>query len=247
MSLMKIAKVLMFVSAAAMLASCGFKPIYATPENRNAALNQQIALRNIQAPEAIKDMVTDELGGRLILKDGQRPRYDLDVLVRERAERLAVQIDATVTRYNYRLQAEYFLIDTNSGKRLNGRVEAVTSYNIVTSIYSTLFAERAAQEKAASLLAEEIERDLLLKFSGVYSRNRSEEDEEAESDADEDSGDFLFPYDDDPLLDGFGTEESDSFFRSDNAVPDPVVSDPVVSSPAESDPIVADPASSDGP
>ena len=242
MSFLKAARLLLLAGSAAMLVGCGFQPIYATPENRNAALNQQIAIGNIQAPETVKDMVVDELSGRLVLKDGQRPRYDLNVLVRERAERLAVQIDATVTRYNYRLQAEYFLIDVNSGKRRRGRVEAVTSYNIVTSIYSTLFAEKAAQEKAARLLAEEIERDLLLKFSGVYSSKSSNEVEEAEADADEDSGDFLFPYDDDPLIDGFDSEETDSFFRDDNAVPDPVASEPIVS-----DPVVTDPAAGDGP
>ncbi|MEM9618465.1 MAG: hypothetical protein AAF936_10935 [Pseudomonadota bacterium] len=155
------------LAAVLMLAigACGFKPIYATPEGQNSALNQRIAVRSVVGSQTINPMLTEALYSRMSLKEGEAPQYDLYVTASERAQRLAVQIDNTTTRYNYRLRGRYTLIDLSTGKRIRGRAEAVTSYNIVSSQYSTLFAERTAQEKAARILAEEIERDLLLRFS----------------------------------------------------------------------------------
>ena len=148
------------------LAGCGFKPIYATPENGGAvALNQAIAVRQISAPESVAPYINDALKRRLVLAEGRAAEYDLYIQARETAERLAVQLDATVTRFNYRLRARYILVNLESGERVTGNANAVASYNIVTSQYSTLFAEKAAQEKAARLLAEEIERDLFIQFA----------------------------------------------------------------------------------
>lgn len=159
-------KLLAVAFSCLVLAGCGFKPIYATPENGGAvALNQAIAVRQISAPESVAPYINDALKRRLVLPEGRNAEYDLYVQARERAERLAVQLDATVTRFNYRLSARYTLVDLGTGRRIAGRANAVASYNIVTSQYSTLFAEKTAQEKAARLLAEEIERDLFVQFA----------------------------------------------------------------------------------
>ena len=148
------------------LAGCGFKPIYATSANESGvALSEAISVRQVSAPEAVAGYINDALDHRLPLRPGAAPKYDLYVRASERANRLAVQIDATVTRFNYRLNARYELVDLETGQRMRGNADAVASYNIVTSQYSTLFAERTAQEKAAYLLAEEIERDLLIRLS----------------------------------------------------------------------------------
>lgn len=162
---MNVAKTIIAVMLALIAGACGFKPIYATPSGEDAALNQRIAVRSVAAPQTINPMITEALASRMPLKEGQAPQYDLYVTASERAQRLAVQIDNTTTRYNYRLRGNYTLIDLQTGERIQGRAEAVTSYNIVSSQYSTLFAERTAQEKAARILAEEIERELLLRFS----------------------------------------------------------------------------------
>ena len=152
---------------AGMLAAtgCGFRPIYATGPDGAPPLNQRVAIRHVAAPDTVRSLISDALHRRILLKDGESPKYDLYVKATESAERLAVQIDATVTRYNYRLRAEYTLVDLEDGARRKGAAQAVTSYNIVSSQYSTLYAERTAQEKASRLLAEEIERDLLIQFS----------------------------------------------------------------------------------
>jgi LPS-assembly lipoprotein len=146
------------------LAGCGFKPIYAVAENGAAPLNQRIAIGAVQAPEEIHLLIVGALADRIAVKNGEAVDYELTVNAKEIAERLAVQIDATVTRYNYRLNANYALLNLRTGETISGSANAVTSYNIVSSQYSTLFAERAAREKAARTLAEEIERALLLQL-----------------------------------------------------------------------------------
>ncbi len=146
------------------LAGCGFKPIYAISEDGAAPLNQRIVVGAIAAPEEVRPLIAGALVERIVLQTGETAKYELTVNASEIAERLAVQIDATVTRYNYRLNANYALLNLRTGKKITGGAKAVTSYNIVSSQYSTLFAERTAREKAARILAEEIERDLLLQF-----------------------------------------------------------------------------------
>lgn len=169
-------KIAAFLIGAAALSACGFKPIYAAPTGESSALNQRIALRSVAGSQTINPIVVDALERRMPLKDGVIPEYDLYVTVSERAERLAVQIDNTTTRYNYRLRGRYTVIDLNTGRRINGRADAVTSYNIVSSQYSTLFAENTAREKAAGMLAEEIERDLLLRFAREGAFDEPEEE-----------------------------------------------------------------------
>ena len=145
--------------------SCGFKPIYATPQGASAPVNKQITIGPVTAPEEVHLFITDALRDRIVLREGEAPKYELAVSASEKAQRLAVQIDATVTRYNYRLNGRYTLRNLETQEVFEGRVRAITSYNIVSSQYSTLFAERAAREKAARLLAEDIERDILLRLA----------------------------------------------------------------------------------
>lgn len=164
------------------IAACGFQPIYATPEGQ-APVIRQVKLETVAAPDTIAPALTDALNARMAPGEGVKPRYSLFVQARERSQRLAVQIDATVTRYNYRLLGRYTIVDTETGARFRGTATAITSYNIVSSQYSTLFAERNAVEKATRQLAEEIERDLLLRFA-LSPEERSDPDK-FEADIDE--------------------------------------------------------------
>ena len=173
------------------VAGCGFRPIYATGADGSPPLNQLVAIRHVAAPETVRSLIGNALSERILLKEGQNPKYDLYVKAKESAERLAVQIDATVTRYNYRLRAEYTLVNLEDGTRKNGTATAVTSYNIVSSQYSTLYAERTAQKKASRLLAEEIERDLLIQFTGDGAE--AEETDEPELEVDGESNLLVKP------------------------------------------------------
>ena len=162
------------------LGACGFRPIYAT-SNGASPVSSQIYVSRIAAPENVLPYLEDALNTRIVSADGVTPRYELVIQANESADRLAVQIDATVTRYNYRLRARYWVIDHETGKRVRGTARAITSYNIVNSQYSTLFAEKAAVEKAARELAEEIERDMLVRFSQPADERNDIDEEEFEA------------------------------------------------------------------
>lgn len=160
--------ILVLAAAAPLLQSCGFQPLYATTDGSGPGL-RSVALSNVSAPDDVGPSISKAFARR-IARDGAPVKYDLLVDASEQAERLAVQIDASVTRYNYRLVANYTLVERVGGKQYKGRVVSIASFNVVDSQYSTLFAENAARDKAASQLVEDIERDILLKIASEGDR-----------------------------------------------------------------------------
>ena len=144
------------------LSGCGFTPIYATTGGSGTLATRGIEVASVSAPEELHVFVVEALRNRLDADAGVTPKYQLSVVATESAQPLAVQIDATVTRYNYRLSGRYRLREFATGEIIEGSTVAVTSYNIVSSQYSTLYAERTARQKASRLLAEKMEQEILL-------------------------------------------------------------------------------------
>jgi LPS-assembly lipoprotein len=153
------------IASALVLQSCGFQPLYATSDGSAPGL-RNVALSTIKAPEDIEPVVKRAFLRRTAAADSAAA-YDLMLTAEEQSERLAVQIDASVTRYNYRLVGKYTLVERAGGKNYSGRVVSIASFNVVNSQYSTLHAEDAAREKAATQLADDIERDILLKLAAA--------------------------------------------------------------------------------
>ena len=176
----RIAALFALAAGALALSGCGFQPIYAT-QGDATPVNSQIHLERLVAPENVASTIEDAINARVVNNDNTAPRYELYVQATERATRLAVQIDATVTRYNYTLQARYWVRDKQTGEVVRGVARVITSYNIVNSQYSTLFAERTAIEKAARQLAEKIERDILIRFSRAEGERDNIDDETFEN------------------------------------------------------------------
>ncbi len=158
-----IRRTLIALAAATVLPACGFQPLYATNADGTAGLHN-VALVSVGAPEEIEAVVIRAFKRRMAVDTAGAP-YELLLSTSEQAERLAVQIDASVTRYNYRLVGNYTLVERKTGKSFKGVVTSIASFNVVDSQYSTLYAEEAAREKAAGQLAEDIERDILLKLA----------------------------------------------------------------------------------
>ena len=145
------------------LHGCGFEPLYATNTAKGVNGLGNFNLVSVTGAEMATPYIRDAFTTQLAR--GGAAEYDLYIDADEAAGPLAVQIDATVTRYNYRLIGKYQLIERATGKRIAGRTTAIASFNVVNSQYSTLFAERSAREKAAQNLAELMERDILLRLA----------------------------------------------------------------------------------
>jgi LPS-assembly lipoprotein len=152
-------------ASALLLSGCGFTPLYATDEEGRAPGLRQVNLAALETSDSAKPTLTRAFERRMATS--AEAEYDLVVTVREQAQPLAVQIDDSVTRYNYRLQADYTLTSRADGKQIKGMAQSVASFNVVSSQYSTLYAEQSAREKAARVLAEEVERDILIKLSAA--------------------------------------------------------------------------------
>ena len=89
--------------------------------------------------------------------------------LKENREGIAVANDASVTRYNYTLQATYELIDAKKGTVLIKSTQSTLSaYNVVTSPYGTLTAQQDAQKRAADDIAQRLRIDL-----GIYFARRA--------------------------------------------------------------------------
>ncbi|MEL7486394.1 MAG: hypothetical protein AAGJ87_04145 [Pseudomonadota bacterium] len=173
----------MIALASLALSGCGFTPVYATKEGAKLAGLRNVNLFQVNANPEILPLVTSTFEDRQSLAPSSgAAEYDLILEAEEFAQRLAVQIDASVTRFNYTLSAEYILIRRSDGERFSGRAQSIASYNVVTSQYATLFAEQTARRKAAQTLIEELERDILLKLEDEAAEVERLEDEAEQRD-----------------------------------------------------------------
>lgn len=156
---------LIVVSAAGLLAleGCGFTPLYADTASGGPLL-RNVSLDAVNGGETLTETIQRSAARRLAA-GADEALYGLVLDVREQAVPLAVQIDDSVTRYTYRMSMKYTLSRRADGVEFSGEVEAISSFNVVSSQYSTLYAEEAARDKAAANAFEQLERSILLKLS----------------------------------------------------------------------------------
>jgi len=145
------------------LAACGFRPMY------GRSLGP--ALSSIYV-EPIAEREGYELRNSLIdalQSDGDKAgkAYRLKITLNESSQGIALQNDATITRYNNRLEARYVLSDMQGHELTSGIQTELSAYNVVQSPYATLMAQQDSAKRAAQDVAERIHLDL-----GVWFRNR---------------------------------------------------------------------------
>jgi LPS-assembly lipoprotein len=148
-----------------LLAACGFRPMYG-----RSSLSPQLASVYVE-PIAERDGY--ELRNRLIdllQSDGEASgkRYNLKILINEASQGIALQNDATITRYNQTLEARYTLTDAQGNVLTSGIQTALSAYNVVDSPYATLAASQDSSKRAALDMAERIQLDL----GAWFRRNR---------------------------------------------------------------------------
>jgi LPS-assembly lipoprotein len=154
--------------AALLLCGCGFQPLYAT--GSSAGVGAGTSLANIYV-EPIPERVGYELRNELLDLFGasgqpQGATYRLKLLItQERTEGVALERNATITRYNYRLTAHYELFPASGTTPAKvGDVNALTAYNVASSPYATVIAQRDASDRAARDIAERIRTELAVYF-----------------------------------------------------------------------------------
>lgn len=146
------------ILGSAVLAGCGFQPLYGTdaPATR---LRGQIVLGQV-----IRDTLPDRMQFRFKERLRQRlgrtrpdPAYTLDVSLAVNDSGLAITPDGSTTRFNLTGTAAWRLTPTGKAKpALTGTVESFTAYSATATVYATRIARRDAERRLAVDLAEKI-------------------------------------------------------------------------------------------
>jgi LPS-assembly lipoprotein len=150
------------------LAACGFEPLYGSRERGgpgSVEALQQIAVGPI--PDRIGQVLRNNLLDRLTpTGEPDRPRYRLAVALAVSKEGLAITKDESITRFNLRIIASFVLYDTaNNAEVTRGVSRTIAAYNVVTSQFATLVAEKDAESRAARELSEDIRTRLAVHFT----------------------------------------------------------------------------------
>lgn len=153
--------------AAFALSGCGFHPLYGTIGEDPAA--QQI-FASIYVEPIAQERVGYDLRNDLmdLLRAGDRPQgtaYRLHVDVTETREGVALQNDATITRYDIVFTAKYELTDAKLKSVIKGTETTLESFDVAQSPYSSLTGQQDAEKRAAQDIAEHIRIDLGVHFA----------------------------------------------------------------------------------
>ena len=147
-----------YIAALAVLAACGFQPIYG---NRGTP-GTQIEMASIEVG-IIKDRQGLQLRNLLLDRINpsgtpQSPKYTLTVRLTSGKQLLALRKTQLSTRANLNFVAVFNLKGKNQylGKIFSGASKITVSYNILSSHFATLTAEENARTRAVRELSADI-------------------------------------------------------------------------------------------
>jgi LPS-assembly lipoprotein len=150
--------------ACLLLAGCGFHPMY----GGNGKVGPELASIYVEpVPERdgyeLRNQLIDLLGS-----DGREAgkTYTLKLTLTEASNGVALQNDATITRYDDTLTVKYSLTDAKGKEVTSGTQSSLASYNTSNAPYSTLAVQQDSDRRAADDIADRIRMDLGAYFSG---------------------------------------------------------------------------------
>jgi len=141
-------------------AACGFEPLHSSTGGAVPAVLSSVDIAPI--PNRLGQVVRNHLLDRLTpLGEPAVAKYRFIVSLRVDKEPLAIARDDSVTRFNVSLQADYHLVHISSGiSVLHGEARSIAAYNLVSSDYANLVAERDAKLRAAREVSDEMKTHL---------------------------------------------------------------------------------------
>jgi len=159
-------KLAAFLFLALPLGGCGFHPLYG---DTGATAGTADKLARIYV-EPIPDKIGYELRNEMIdLFDSSahlsQDSYRLRVTMTTKAQGVAIQNDAAITRYNDTLDVTYVLTDRDGKLITKGTESGIAAYNVVASPYATLVAQQDAEKRTAQDIAYRIRTDLAVYFA----------------------------------------------------------------------------------
>lgn len=154
------------LAAMLLLASCGFRPLYATgglSDVSEELSRVEVAVIADRSGQILRNYLIQGLNGGGRPTD---PSYRLDVDLRERQQDLGIDKTDSAQRANLVVTASFSLVTAADNQEvLNRRVGIITSYNIVLDEFATRSAQSAARDRALRQLGSDIRSQLALYFS----------------------------------------------------------------------------------
>jgi len=152
-----------------LLGACGLSPMY--PGGSSGAVASGLgAIQVASIPERagwlVRNALVDRLGG-----ETADPDYRLEVELDDDLTAFGIRGDSAVTRERRTLRARYRLVDTRTGEVvLDATAGSDAGIDVVSSEYATVAAEQTAQERLATVIA-----DQMVSRIALYIRRRSAE------------------------------------------------------------------------
>ena len=135
------------------LAACGFSPVYG-PGSSGARLQNSVLVDAPGNRDAF--LVTRRIEERLG-RAGEPAAYTLALTVTSSSSGLAVDSGGSITRYNLLGRANYALRDTATGQIVtSGSVDNFTGFSTTGTTMATFAAQRDAQERLMTILADQV-------------------------------------------------------------------------------------------
>lgn len=151
---------LIAIFAIALVAACGFQPVYSTGANANH--DGPIIVEPIEGRSGymLRRALQQELAAGL---PGITDAATLSVSLKEKLTRLAFKPDGAASRSSVVAQGRYVL-SRDSGS-ITGRVETEVSFAVPDAPYGDIASQTGASDRAMRLLAKRIVDDIRLQLS----------------------------------------------------------------------------------
>jgi len=153
------------------VSACGFQPLYGSKGSSNIVADLS-DVRVAPIKNRVGQLLSNELKHLLNpLRTSISPKYYLVIKLTQTTRSLAVKKTALATRANLLIISSYRLIDTKSQQILTKAKNSITvSYNIYSSQYATISAEKEATKRATKELAHDIRLQI-----GVFFKNHNKQ------------------------------------------------------------------------
>jgi LPS-assembly lipoprotein len=172
---------LLVLLAPAVLAACGFQPLYASGNGSNVPEElMRVQIGNISDPapgqlrsfrsyqienDRSRQILRNFLSDDLATRGGTSQRdYVLDVQLIEPRTNVAIDRSDTTLRYGYSVVANFQLKDRSGRSLLSGVSASTTSFAVSQSEFATIASQRDARERAMQEISVDIRNQLAAYF-----------------------------------------------------------------------------------
>ena len=147
---------LLVLALALLLGGCGLRPLYGGGGTGTVAQSlRSVAVAPIEGRAGW--LVRTALEDRLQTREGETPRWRLEVTLDDDITGFGIRSDDAVTRERRSLRARYRLVDAAKGTVvLDATAGSDAGIDVVSSEYATVAAEQSALERLAKELADQI-------------------------------------------------------------------------------------------